>query len=320
MIGIYKITNKINNKAYIGQSIHCGKRLDEHCKGSQFIDEVIQLEGIENFTFEVLKEVMKEELSYWEDYYIIKYKTMFPDGYNKKWNCKEKVREEIREQIKLEAEQANNFNKENFDDSIVFPSSIEDLRQLEYNDDILAWWILHFENKAVQKSDFTYKQISQDIGISRQTASSRFQNLINKKCNRGFLIEKKNNNSCSYALSYLNKTQLLNKKTVKKLLEINKSNKNEELIKTLVYILEKKQQKICPFTLTVKEILTNFGHSIGNITAYNRIRNNLDILQGAGIIKFKTVNYDNRDGMPPQMYVYYVADEGKASDEWLGIA
>ena len=39
MIGIYKITNKKNNKIYIGQSIHCGKRFDEHCQGKQLIDE-----------------------------------------------------------------------------------------------------------------------------------------------------------------------------------------------------------------------------------------------------------------------------------------
>ena len=59
MIGIYKITNKLNGKSYIGQSIHCGKRLDEHYKGKQLIDEVIQIEGIENFNFEILKEIDK---------------------------------------------------------------------------------------------------------------------------------------------------------------------------------------------------------------------------------------------------------------------
>lgn len=92
MIGIYKITNKLDGKSYIGQSIHCGKRLDEHCKGNQFIDEVIQLEGIENFTFEILKEVNKEELSEWEDFYIMEYNTMFPNGYNKRWNTPGKAK------------------------------------------------------------------------------------------------------------------------------------------------------------------------------------------------------------------------------------
>ena len=35
MIGIYKITNKFSGKSYIGQSIHWGKRLDEHCNGTK---------------------------------------------------------------------------------------------------------------------------------------------------------------------------------------------------------------------------------------------------------------------------------------------
>ena len=99
MIGIYKITNKLNNKAYIGQSIHCGKRLDEHCHGNQLIDEVIQLEGIENFNFEILKQVEKSELNLWEDYYIDKFNTLFPNGYNKRWNCSEKRRKEFCSEI-----------------------------------------------------------------------------------------------------------------------------------------------------------------------------------------------------------------------------
>ena len=95
MVGIYKITNDLNGKSYIGQSIHCGKRLDEHCTGNQFIDEVIQLEGINNFSFKILKEVPQSELSIWEDYYIIKNNTMFPNGYNKKWNTPFAIRQKI---------------------------------------------------------------------------------------------------------------------------------------------------------------------------------------------------------------------------------
>lgn len=91
MTGIYKITNKINGKCYIGQSIHCDKRFKEHCCGKkQFIDETIQLEGIENFSFELLEECEQSELDKREDYYIQQYNTMFPNGYNKRWNINTK--------------------------------------------------------------------------------------------------------------------------------------------------------------------------------------------------------------------------------------
>lgn len=102
MIGIYKITNKKNGKIYVGQSIHCGKRFDEHSHGGQLIDEVIQIEGIENFTFEVLKEVEKEELNYWEDYYILKFESFFPNGYNKRWNCNKETRTAIAKELSIE--------------------------------------------------------------------------------------------------------------------------------------------------------------------------------------------------------------------------
>lgn len=109
MIGIYKITNKLNGKSYIGQSIHCGKRLDEHCNGNQLIDEVIQLEGIENFTFEILKQCDKSELAKWEDYYIIQYNTMFPEGYNKRWNTAPKERLSTISPVEQEIEISENL-------------------------------------------------------------------------------------------------------------------------------------------------------------------------------------------------------------------
>lgn len=102
MIGIYMYTNKLNNKKYVGQSIHCGKRFDQHFKGKQLIDDIIQLEGIENFNFEILKQVDKPDLSYWEDYYILKHNTMFPNGYNKRWNCSAAIREQIQEVLEEE--------------------------------------------------------------------------------------------------------------------------------------------------------------------------------------------------------------------------
>lgn len=88
MIGIYKITNKINNHSYIGQSVHIEKRWNEHqtkynwereCRKPLYL--AFQKYGLENFTFEVLEECESQDLNNKEKYYIEYYNT-YKDGYN----------------------------------------------------------------------------------------------------------------------------------------------------------------------------------------------------------------------------------------------
>lgn len=72
MIGIYKITNKVNGKCYIGQSIHIKKRFQEHIK-SKFntpLCKAFKKYGIDNFTFEVIEECEEKKLNEREIYYI----------------------------------------------------------------------------------------------------------------------------------------------------------------------------------------------------------------------------------------------------------
>lgn len=88
MIGIYKITNLINKKIYIGQSENIERRWKEHRnrpfqkKSSQYetpLYKAIRKYGINNFTFEILEECKKEELDSKEIYYI-----KFFDSHNEK--------------------------------------------------------------------------------------------------------------------------------------------------------------------------------------------------------------------------------------------
>ena len=89
MIGIYKITNKINGKSYIGQSINVEKRWIEHqrsafksrSKKTYPLYEDIRQYGIDNFTFELLEECEARALNKLEQFYVEKYNT-FNDGYN----------------------------------------------------------------------------------------------------------------------------------------------------------------------------------------------------------------------------------------------
>lgn len=173
MIGIYKITNKHNGKSYIGQSIHCGKRLDEHFSGEQFIDKVIQLEGVDGFTFDILREATKEELSYWEDYYIMKYNSIFPNGYNQRWNCNAATRDAIR--IRLEQEQAAQAIQEQdtevTEQALSLSEFFEELnRQVLYTYYALLFNAVHFESEYYwPKKKWIGATITKICGISRNT-------------------------------------------------------------------------------------------------------------------------------------------------------
>ena len=85
MIGIYKITNKINGKSYIGKSVDIEKRFDKHKKyqseKNKVLYKAIKKYGIDNFSFEVIDVCNKEELDGKEKYYIEKFNT-FVSGYN----------------------------------------------------------------------------------------------------------------------------------------------------------------------------------------------------------------------------------------------
>lgn len=66
-IGIYKITNIVNGKIYIGQSTNLKKRKNDykgcHCKSQPKIYNSIKKYGWDNFTFDILFNCSVEELS-----------------------------------------------------------------------------------------------------------------------------------------------------------------------------------------------------------------------------------------------------------------
>ena len=86
MIGIYKITNNINNKCYIGQSRDIKARWSKHL--SAYISSpdwelyrAFKKYGISSFSFEVIEECSVEELNEREIYWI-EYYDSFNNGYN----------------------------------------------------------------------------------------------------------------------------------------------------------------------------------------------------------------------------------------------
>ena len=81
--GIYKITNTKTSEIYIGKSVDIKSRWQQHCKtvfncgtiASSLLHTKMKQYGIENFTFEVIERVDKEQLSERERFYIDFYQT-----------------------------------------------------------------------------------------------------------------------------------------------------------------------------------------------------------------------------------------------------
>lgn len=89
MIGIYCITNKINGKKYIGQSVNIESRKRDHFhnhknKHNDHLKNSFNKYGSENFKFEIIKICHKKYLDRFEKLYIRIYETTNPNkGYNK---------------------------------------------------------------------------------------------------------------------------------------------------------------------------------------------------------------------------------------------
>lgn len=89
--GIYKVTNIKTNEIYIGKSTKISDRFQNHVKSACGLEGVAESQfqralkkyGVDGFTWELLEEVPKENLSEREKYYIIFYGTK-DYGYNQR--------------------------------------------------------------------------------------------------------------------------------------------------------------------------------------------------------------------------------------------
>ena len=89
--GIYKITNKINHKCYIGQSVNIYRRWQKErtgafnpngCEYNCSRSRAFRKYGIDNFTFEIIEECQPSQLNEREIYWANFYNSYSPNGYN----------------------------------------------------------------------------------------------------------------------------------------------------------------------------------------------------------------------------------------------
>ena len=85
MTTIYKITNRLNHKPYVGQirqSIE--KRFIQHAKANSPLGNAMQDCGLENFTIEIIEECeTQEQANLQERFWIKVLNSKMPDGYNR---------------------------------------------------------------------------------------------------------------------------------------------------------------------------------------------------------------------------------------------
>lgn len=84
---IYKITNLINGKTYIGQTVNNPLyRWQQHCSAfhntKSLVKDAIKKYGKSNFQFEVLGQFTEETLDYNEIKFIKQFNSLVPNGYN----------------------------------------------------------------------------------------------------------------------------------------------------------------------------------------------------------------------------------------------
>lgn len=130
MIGIYKITNKTNNKVYIGQSVNIEYRTKSHLRNAfnenthtyeYPLSRAIRKYGKESFEIEVLEETELENLTEREQYWIDYYNSI-KEGYNQ-----------------IPAEDAKRYENSNF--AILTNSEVEEITKLLKDTDLLMSYI-----------------------------------------------------------------------------------------------------------------------------------------------------------------------------------
>lgn len=204
---------------------------------------------------------------------------------------------------------------------INFVTNEQKLKEMAYGDSVYAWLLLHShydpdeDHNYIYKNEFTYEMIGKDIGRTRQTVSKRLKELLAQSLESDGSFKKDliYEQGKKYNLPCFRDFQQLDKDTVLNLFRLCGQSRREELIKTYAWLLKKFEKK--EKEISFNDIIFAFGHAKGNEQTYNRYKDILTTLQGAGLIKFRTDTIRTQGKYGKTLYVYQV--NKRASQEWL---
>lgn len=189
MIGIYKITNILNNKCYIGQSTDIEQRWRQHkislqtSNKSWYPQARKESNSINDFSFEILQICQTDELDELEEWWINEY-----DAYQKGYNQTPDGTGINTNRSKIIYLPEKNPNPDNF---------YKAMRDLNGND----YKLYHFLCiQSLTKSLYYYSvaEINSILGLGANGGTLAFNALIKKK----YIIQNDNN---SYSFYYTTK-------------------------------------------------------------------------------------------------------------------
>lgn len=281
MIGIYKITNLINNKSYIGQSIDIKRRWSEHRarRGTNPIYKDMEEFGLDNFSFEILEECQQDKLDEREIYWIQKYDTYY-NGYNRTLGG-----------------QFYANNKRSINNIILYKGKIPSKAWAVYYYLISNSIKIEDEfNFHIYKSDFKISEASKILKISRTTFYSSLKKLQEEK-----LINFNEDDDIYYIPKYYNLNSLT-KEQLKWFLGYTQI-LGIDFLRTYLFIKVFYENKTSEQCFTRRNLVRCLGHADTDDNAYQKVDIYLNLLEKWKLIYLNVKTEVSDLG---KCYLYYV--------------
>lgn len=271
MTGIYKITNRMNGKCYIGQSVDIKKRWVQHIGNTGRDSNPMYLDfkkfGIDNFDFEVLEECKREELNAKEIYYI-KFFDSYRNGYNLTTGGQGQPIEvnTLAKAIKL------------------FPQKLTSKHWLVYYYLIMLAYDIKNPNEEywfLPRRELNISSTSKYLGMSRSTFYQIIKVLIK------YNLIKQNKNGYMVYQTYYYKIDF--KKFCVLLNYAYKDYKYIDMLRLYIIFKEafKQKEEIGKITFSKKFLIRQLDHGESNASSYVYMENFLETLKSLGFIKIE---------------------------------
>ena len=200
--GIYCITNTINGKQYVGQSIDIEERFQQHIHGKNEseIHKAITEYGVRNFRFEPLIRCSPEELDEQEVKFIRLLGT-YEKGYNQTRGGQHSVfnieynyekYSELKIQVKNKQKKISSLKKENDDLKNDIRALYKQIQNLKDENDSVTTKNIYLTKTITQLKNNTIKPLREQITDLKKGDATLFKQEIRALSNKVKSLEKKN--------------------------------------------------------------------------------------------------------------------------------